>query len=554
MQQAQRALIVEDRSDWQSILAGSLQQLGWDYDVVANYDAAIRTLRQAPYDLAIIDPVLDNDNQFNRDGLRVLEFIVRHRPDTRVMIVTGSLDPSALEKKPDLPPDLIFLYKHEWDRDAFTQMLLTMRHPRQQAPRRTTEQLPVVGGQKQLAQPDDDSRPGQPRILIVEDRPDWQLILAECLEEQGWFWRAVDNADTALQLLQGKRRSFHVVVLDLRLKPDDMPLQEGSGWRLLNFLEQADQRTDVVVISGEASRGDVADLFMKYNIASFFDKDSFDKEEFIQLLADLTAPPRLYIQTLGGFAIWRDGSPLDDFGSSQVEAMLKMLVARPGQIIGFNELLHALFTADMTSQLRGEHPVLRAVIDSARHLLEPYLSAPEHSAFILKYPHGYQFQINDNVTPDYQKLDTLLEEGKALQADGEEEAALAAYESVGELYQGEFLPDDRSARWTVPLRNQTQTQYARILNRLADLYAKQGRFEEAIATAQKCLAVDAYHESTHRRLMRYHQCNGDTQAALTVYNTLAKLLREFFQERPSLITEALREAIITGATINCTEQ
>ena len=67
-----RALIVEDRSDWQNIIAKALTSMDWEYDIASNFEQALILVESKYYDLAVIDPVLDNANKYNRDGLRVM--------------------------------------------------------------------------------------------------------------------------------------------------------------------------------------------------------------------------------------------------------------------------------------------------------------------------------------------------------------------------------------------------------------------------------------------------------------------------------------------------
>jgi DNA-binding SARP family transcriptional activator len=193
-------------------------------------------------------------------------------------------------------------------------------------------------------------------------------------------------------------------------------------------------------------------------------------------------------------------------------------------------------------------------IDIARRLLEPNLTMPESSAFIKRREQGYVFDATSNVALDYAESEQLLIRGITHQESSEDDAALATYEQALPLHQGEYLPADRFAQWTVPLRNHLQSMYARMLNRMADLYAKRGDFKRAIQTAELCMQQDPYHESTYRRLMRYHSCSGNYEAALTVYLTLEKQRREFFGEEPSPETQALYEAIKSGEPISCIEQ
>jgi DNA-binding SARP family transcriptional activator/ActR/RegA family two-component response regulator len=562
MAERQRVLIVEDRPDWQSILSKTMVAINWTVDIASTYDQALHLLNHHAYDLAIIDPVLDNTNKYNRDGLRVLVEIHKDYPETALIIVSGSVSQSTLDTYPDLPKDLKLIEKHKWDRETFTSFIRNaMTPPHGQIGKSTvirmlrSSQRYAPPNKEMPTPPREEERKGKARILIVEDRPDWQVILARTLEDEAWFWRYVPNASLALELLKDKQQFFHVVLLDLRLGDQDVPLQEGEGWQLLDYLSSSGKRTRVIVVSGEASRGDVAALFTRYPIEGFIDKDTFKKNELLGLIYALMAKPKIHIQTLGGFHVWRDEKSVSDFGSHEAELLLKILLAHQGETVPSIKLIKWLLPGfGVTTSLSQPKPALRAIVDTLRHVLEPDLERGDHSAFILERPEGYVLDVSQGLRVDFIELVAKLADGKQHQAAGQDEQAMAVYLAAQALHEGEFLPDDRSKAWALNTRNQVEHDYARLLNRLADLYAKQDDLAKAIETAQLCLKVDAYHESTHRRLMRYHYCHHNKEAALTAYLTWEKLKREFFGEEPSPETQTLRDAIIRNEQIAQVEQ
>jgi phosphoribosyl 1,2-cyclic phosphodiesterase/DNA-binding SARP family transcriptional activator len=260
--------------------------------------------------------------------------------------------------------------------------------------------------------------------------------------------------------------------------------------------------------------------------------------------------PTIRIQTLGDFQVWRNGELISDFGSPIAEKLLKILVARRGESLTEAELADLLFHDEASLY----HPALHAVLNTVRYILEPDLPPGEPSSFVVAKGQGFALRQTQNIKVDFEDLERLLNEGKNYQAEGRDDLALLSYEQAVSLHQGDFMPEDRSGDWSVQVRNQVQTQYARILNRLADLYAKRGDFEQAIRLAQSGVDEDAYHEAGYRRLMRYHHCKGDSKTALTIYSTLEKLKREFFQEEPSPETQTLRDAIQRGEPVSCVEQ
>ncbi len=546
-----RALVVEDRIDWQSIFSRTLTALGGTVDVASTYQQALTLLAHNRYDIGIIDPVLDNSNKYNRDGVRVIHEIQQRYPQTPLIVVSGSISHLSLPGADDLLRHFPIVEKQSWNKEVFKRLVQNaLQGYPSQAGYTKFSQEDIYSTQEMPFQPADGERKGVPRVLIVEDRPDWQIILSRAVDEELWFWRVVKDAGDALKLLRDQMIHFNVVMLDLRLGDSDIPLQHGRGWQLLDYLTNLEAAPQVVIVSGEASRGDVATLFMKYAIAGFIDKDTFHKYELTSLIRKLTASARLKIQTLGDFRVWRNGEMIDDFGEPAVETLLKILITRRDSAVSFDELTDLLNPESVRGTARTD---LRTLIQQARLLLEPNLAADSDSAFVLREESSYRFNFSPNVRLDFMELEEIQQEGKHYEAERAYASAMKTYEKALPVYKGEYLPQDRFQQWSIPMRTHLQTEFAKTLNRLADLYARDGRMDEAIATTELCLKQDSYHEATYRRLMRYHACQGRKEAALTVYMTLEKLFREFFQEEPSPQTRDLRDAIQRGDSIPCVE-
>ena len=560
MEGTRHALIVEDRQDWQTILSRVMESIMWHVDLAANYDEALSLLANNVYDLAIIDPMLDTSDQHNRDGLRLLEEIHNHYPETPLIVVSGSLSPQAIAEATQLPPDVPLVEKQKWDREAFKGLVLQRTiAPEDSIGRRTAVRLlrKAVQYRPSISDiplpPAENSRKGTPRILIVEDRPDWQVILSRILDEEDWFWRSVPNASDALTLIADQKQQFNIVLLDLRFAEAGIPSSSDDSWALLEYLANTENhQTRVIVVSGEASRGEIATLDNKYPIEGFVDKDTFKKNELLELIYNLSAKTTLHIKSLGNFQVWRDKEAIDDFGSDAAETLFKILLTQRKTAIPSEEVMDALTTYD-NEQGKDIQPNLHAIVNDTRFVLEPELVDPDGSEFILQVDGQYVLAGVEHVKIDFEEMEQYLAAGKAHQAADETDHAIDCYEAASSLYQGEYLPNDRFADWSILLRAKLQKQVVRILHPLADLYATQGDFTKAIEATQTCLQHDAYNEATHRRLMRYHRHKGNKKAALTVYSTWEKLKREFFGEAPAPQTEALRDAIANDAELPPTE-
>ena len=119
MSTSRRALIVEDLDLWQTALSEVLVEAGYQVCIARNRTEALAALAQSQFHLAVIDPVLDDSNRRNRDGLRVLRHILDQQPNTAVVVVTSS-DPNRIRREVhQLSPHIPLLWKDRWDDDHF---------------------------------------------------------------------------------------------------------------------------------------------------------------------------------------------------------------------------------------------------------------------------------------------------------------------------------------------------------------------------------------------------------------------------------------------------
>ena len=112
-------LIVEDLEIWQDVLSEVLIDAGYRVCIAPTYSSAMQALAENSFDLAVIDPVLDDANRRNRDGLRVLQQILDRQPDAAAVVVTSS-DPTRIQREVHaMSPAVRLLWKDEWDDEGF---------------------------------------------------------------------------------------------------------------------------------------------------------------------------------------------------------------------------------------------------------------------------------------------------------------------------------------------------------------------------------------------------------------------------------------------------
>lgn len=549
-----KILVVEDRADWQDILCTTLTQQGHIPRSAGSYQDALSKLDLETFNLAIIDPVLDTGNRFNRDGLSVIQKIKESEPALPVIIITGSLTHDMEVSLQHLYPNAPVVFKERWDVREFSDMVNNMvgQHSASASTDQADERLPEKAETRTLPpRPPSDSAVGRPRVLVVENREDWQDIVISVLNQQGYFWRLANNAQEALQEMD--QEGFHLVVLDLKLQSAELPLRSNEGWLLLDELVEKYPKTKVVILSGKAGPGDVADLLTHYPVIGFIEKQNFTAEAIINAVAHASRSPRLRVRTFGQLQIWRDDQAIGIWDRPQAETIVKILLvrrARGGRAVAADELITRLWP---DADEEGGRKKLLPLISNARHTLEPDIE-PRDSNFILRSSNGYYFNISDNVTWDLLGFRDYLHQGSTFIKEERWEEAIAELEKGQALYRGDFLAEDRYADWAIDIRREITADYCNLLVQLADAYAATGRYIQAVDACEAALAKDPLLESVYRRLMTFHYCNGEKAQALKVYRDCLKLFEELFGESPTPATRRLHQEIANDKYAECPEQ
>ena len=125
-------------------------------------------------------------------------------------------------------------------------------------------------------------------VLVIEDDEQWQSVLKETLEDEGY------NVITLADYRQGRQALnnyvFDFVILDLELDAS-APMLDGE--RLLRQLYQRRPDTPCVIVSGQGDVNVVRNAFKEYRVADFIPKDQFDIPNFVQTVQDALSQHRV---------------------------------------------------------------------------------------------------------------------------------------------------------------------------------------------------------------------------------------------------------------------
>ena len=102
-----QVLIVDDQDNWRTALRTLIEDANVRVTEASNFDEAKRLLTSARFDLVVLDVRLVDQDEFNVEGLDLLNLIHAAIPDTKTVILTGY--PESIRTT---PPDAdAFIFK-----------------------------------------------------------------------------------------------------------------------------------------------------------------------------------------------------------------------------------------------------------------------------------------------------------------------------------------------------------------------------------------------------------------------------------------------------------
>lgn len=250
----------------------------------------------------------------------------------------------------------------------------------------------------------------------------------------------------------------------------------------------------------------------------------------------------LKIYLLGTFYITIDDNPVPEsaWHTRQARQLLKILLTHRGKIVPRDALIDALWR---DADPHKAATTLRTAINALRKTLEPNRPPYTPSSFIVAHAPGYKFELTGQVWVDAIQFDTWLDEAEHAADDAEQQALL---ERALALYRDDYLCDDLYDDWTVAERDRLYERYLWALAAQAEILARRGDYDRAIAGLRRVIARDPGREPVYRTLMRYHMRQGDMVAALKAFEQLRHYLATELGADPSPQTLALHQAILNG--------
>lgn len=187
---------------------------------------------------------------------------------------------------------------------------------------------------------------------------------------------------------------------------------------------------------------------------------------------------RFYL--LGHFAAHRDGQPLPVPGGL-VTALLKvLLVSGPGPVPG----------GDLCAWLLPRLPERRArpEVAAAAETLAAFLAAAVPTAR-LETGRTYRLTLHSDTWVDAVACREWAAAGRAYEAGGDVQRALACYQEAEALYLGDLLAAEPPAPWLDVVRERMRREYAGVLESMGRCWQALGSDQMARGFAERARAL-----------------------------------------------------------------
>lgn len=265
------------------------------------------------------------------------------------------------------------------------------------------------------------------------------------------------------------------------------------------------------------------------------------------------AQVELYIQTLGGFRVWRNEEEIATtaWGREKAIHLFQFFITMRRQYVHKEQIMDRLWP-DLDLD-KGDRD-FKVALNSINKALEPEREPRSEPKFVKRYglAYGIDFEFVWVDTEIMEQLiaagnQALINHGHNEQA-GNTEFAIACYEAAVKLYHGDYLPERRYEDWTSAERERLQLLGLNTMITLADLLLKRMPLE-SMRLAQRVLSIDPVWEDAYRVLMRSFVAQQNRPMALRTYERCVTVLDEEFGIEPLPETTTLYEHILDNEPV-----
>jgi len=248
--------------------------------------------------------------------------------------------------------------------------------------------------------------------------------------------------------------------------------------------------------------------------------------------------PGVRLVTMGSFAVWRDGVPLEGsaFCRQKVRMVLAALLCARGAV--HRECLLEWIWPSLprergTAALHTTVYELRRALDGGSRRAGRSLIAVEGET--------YRLVLGAGATWDAAEFLRLARRAEEAVNPWERLRRLAAAEAA---YDGPLLPEWAYEEWARDARAEVEEARRGVLERVADALLDAGQTSAAVSRYRRLLALEPEREAWHRALMRAYWRAGEPALAIRQYHACRARLKGELGMEPTLATRELFSAVL----------
>jgi DNA-binding SARP family transcriptional activator len=229
------------------------------------------------------------------------------------------------------------------------------------------------------------------------------------------------------------------------------------------------------------------------------------------------------IQTLGGFRVVRDGTPVPRtaWQSKKARDLLKILVGKRGRSVSREYLMETLWPDEEPRKVANRFSValatLRAVLDPDKRF------DPGH--FVVADQNDARIDL-DHLSVDVEVFFAQVAAGLEAQRAGDEAAVIDHLTRAESLYSGDFLEEDPYEDWSVGVREEARDSYTKVARALAERAIGRGDDEAAVRYLLRILERDAFDEQAYMELIGTLSTAGRHGEARRWYGVYSRQMEE----------------------------
>ena len=254
--------------------------------------------------------------------------------------------------------------------------------------------------------------------------------------------------------------------------------------------------------------------------------------------AEESAPEAsLLVYCLGPFRVYKNDQVVEKWPGNKCKQILKYLVVHRDVPVN-QEILMEQFWPGMG--LKAARRNLYQAVYSLRQALHDDAS---DAAYVLTEDNHYRLNPDLEIWVDSEAFNAHYRSAQDLLTAGHQEQAMQEFEMAEDLYQGEFLAEDRYEDWPLVHRENLKNAYLDTLSQLSQHFYTNGQYARSIYYSRKILAEDQCREDIHRLVMLCYLNLDQPHLALRQYHTCVEALKEELDVPPMPATEELYQQI-----------